>query len=221
MANRRNQYEDWIRAYLQPRFPDLVAPFRAAVGAADDALRKGELTPEALATVVAAARSPVAAIGENLAKSLGALAESFEPARDAIRELARDAHQQARINALTAAACDVPASLKEEVVCLALRDESTRLRELAASRICEWGFTHLLPQIDAAIAREPSASTRGSLEFNRALLVDGYHVRQTGAGQVWVTFRVSGGSFVSEFLNESDPRLKDLPALARSFGVKC
>lgn len=221
MAIRRNQYEDWIRAYLQPRYPELVAPFRSAVGAADEALRTGELTPEALATVVAAARSDVAAIGENLAKSLGALAESFEPAQIAIRELARHPQLQARINALTATASDVPTALKEEVVCLALRDESSRLRELAASRICEWGFTHLLSEIDAAIAREPIENTRGSLEFNRALLVEGYHVRHTGAGQVWVTFRVAGGSFVSEFLNESDPRLKDLPALARSFGVKC
>ena len=159
--------DSWVRDYLQPRYPELVAPYLRALHASRSALVKGALSPDVVQDLVESARSRRTPLGENVASMIGDLANHFSAARDAIKSLACDPSVHVRINALVALSSYAVSHLHEELLSAALTDRSARVRALAADKIMSMDLRQLVPTLETAIARESKPELRATLEWER------------------------------------------------------
>ncbi len=185
--------ESWIKGYLEPRYPELVAPYREAERICDTALASGQLTESSLSTLLESAKSARTPLGENVSGMLGSLAGRFSIVQDAIRAMARDKKAHVRINALVALDSEQQSPLNAEILSAALRDRSARIRALAADKIMTFGLQCLLPQLEEAIASEAKPELQATLIWERGLLRDGFRIVDAGDGRVNVTCRMGGG----------------------------
>jgi hypothetical protein len=70
-----------------------------------------------------------------------------------------------------------------------------------------FGLRRLLPELEAAIARETKPELRATLEWERDLLRDGFRIVDTDDGCVNVTCRIGGGVTSTTFeKNEMDTK---------------
>jgi hypothetical protein len=125
----------WVRDYLRPRYPELVAPYIEASRLYRNAKRRGAVTSSALKTLLTYARSPRTPLGENVASMLGELYDIDKSVATAIRQLATGRQVHERINSLVALDSCSTSSLHTELFALALGDRSTRVRELAEDKV--------------------------------------------------------------------------------------
>ena len=220
MTFQRAQYRDWIEQFLEPHYPELVAPFLAALEAFEAAIEAGALNDAALETIVECARSSRMPLGENAATLLGQLVARFPAAEHAVRGMAVHPKVHVRVNALVALSSTPPASLHDEVLRMALRDRSSKIRALAADKIMQFELDHLLPELDAATASENVPKTREELEYARDLLRDGYRVRPLEDGRAWLSCRMPDGALMSSVVDAKDLQAKGAKAIARSLGAK-
>ena len=191
--------EAWIRDFLQPRYPELVAPYRKAEELCEVAKQTGLLPPDAIATLLVSARSVRTPVGESVSGMIGELADRFDAARDAIRQMAGDTKVHVRVNALVALESHSLSQLHRDVLASALRDRSARVRSLAADKIMCFGLSDLLPDLEAAIGRETKAEVQATLKWGRDLLLDGYRIEEKDDGRAWVTCRTGAGVVSTSF----------------------
>lgn len=191
--------ESWIKGYLEPRYPELVAPYRQAERIREAALRSGQLSESSLSVLLGSAESARTPLGENVSGMLGSLADRFPLVRDAIRAMARDKRAHVRINALVALESHEKSPLHDEILSTALRDRSAKIRALAADKIMGFGLRRLLPELEDAIAREAKPELQGALVWERDLLRDGFRIVDTHNGRVNVTCRTAGGVVSTSF----------------------
>jgi hypothetical protein len=191
--------ESWVREYLEPRYPELVAPYREAESIRDDAIESGVLPEDALSLLLVSARSSRTPLGENASAMLGQLADRFASARQTIRQMSGDKKAHVRVNALVALHTHAISDLHEEILSAAVRDRSAKIRALAADKIMTFGLRALLPQLEEAIAAEAKPELRAPLEWERDLLRDGFQVKDNGDGSVRVTCRRGGGVASTSF----------------------
>ncbi|MEA3099475.1 MAG: hypothetical protein QOF74_3715 [Caballeronia mineralivorans] len=191
--------ESWIKEYLEPRYPELVAPYREAERIREAALKSGHLSESSLSLLLESARSARTPLGENVSGMLGSLADRFPLVRDAVRMMARDKKAHVRINALVALDSQQKSPLNDEILSGALRDRSARIRALAADKIMTFGLRYLLSELEEAIAREAKPELRATLAWERDLLRDGFRIVDTGDGRVNVTCRTGGGVTSTSF----------------------
>jgi len=184
---------------LEPRYPELVAPYRAAERIRDAALDSGVLHEGDLAAILESAKSSRTPLGENVAAMLGELADRFDAARASIRQLAQDSKVHVRVNALVALHSHSLSQLHQQILASALRDRSARVRGLAADKIMSFGLRPLLPALEDAIARESKPDLRAVMEWERDLLRDGFRTEGKEDGTVWVTCRRPGGTTSRSF----------------------
>ena len=118
----------WIKEYLEPRYPELVAPYREAERIRETALESGHLSESSLSLLMESARSARTPLGENVSSMLGGLADRFPLVRDAIRKMACDKKAHVRINALVALESQRNSPLSGEILSEALRDRSAKIR---------------------------------------------------------------------------------------------
>lgn len=220
MPTQREQYEPWIDEFFASHYPELIPQLRAALEAFDAAIKSGVLTDEQLTTIVESACSPRTPLGENVAALLGELAARFSAAEQAVREMVANPKVHARINALVAISSASPTKLHKDVLRMALKDRSSKVRTLAADKIMQFGLNHLMPDVEDAIGRESDAKTREVLERERDLLRDGYHLRSYDEGRVWMSCRLPGGGTTSTFISADDLLQRGAKAIAKSLGAE-
>lgn len=194
--------DSWVKEYLAPRYPELVAPYREAVRIAEDATSRGAISRGPLETLLQHARNPRKPLGENVASMLGRLANHFPEAQAGIRELAADSQVSARVNALVALLDHNQGALHEELLSVALTDKSSKVRELAADRIMYFGIRRLIPDLENAITHATSDKHRETLAWELALLRDGYFAKKED-GRVWITCRTAEGVKSTSFPSET------------------
>jgi hypothetical protein len=199
--------ESWIREYLEPRYPELVAPYREAESICDAALVSGQLSESSISLLVKGAKSPRTPLGENISGMLGSLADQFPQVKDAIRAMFRDKKMHVRINALVALHSHQTSSLHDELFAAGLQDRSARVRALTADKIMAFGMRHLLPELEGAIAREAKPELRATLDWERDLLRDGFRIDDAGDGSVKVTCRTGAGT-LSAWFSKNDMETK-------------
>lgn len=170
---RRVRYvipDNWIRTYLEPRYPELVEPYREAATITLDALRTERLDDADLRTLRAHVVDGPNVLREGAGTMLGKLAAQFPSAARVLEELAGSAKASVRAEALQALLHVPPSALHEQLYAAALRDRSTRIRALAAQGIRQQSLTLLLPQLQQAIAVETNAETERVMRFHDAQL---------------------------------------------------
>lgn len=207
--------ENWIRGYLQPRYPELVPMYREADALKRIATGSGVLSQSALDTLVTYAQDSRASLSQNVAGMLGELASKFPEAAQAVRLLATHRKLHVRLNALVSLHSLQPSPLRVELLAAMLEDRSTRLRQLAADKIMSFGERDLLPRLERAVAAETDAPTACSMNWALELLRDGYRTELQENGQIDVTVRVRAGC-VSQVFSETEVRSRGLPAIVES-----
>jgi hypothetical protein len=183
--------ESWVRDYLRPRFPELVAPYLEALQITEQAKLKGELSRAALETLLVHAKSRRTPLGVNVAGMLGSLYEVHSHVGEAIRALACGGSVHERINALVALDSCSTAKLHVELFAAALTDRSARVRALAADKIVGHGIGELHEQLEAAHQREAKPGLKAELATQVEWLTKGYSLKRED-GAVWVTCRIPG-----------------------------
>jgi hypothetical protein len=183
--------EAWVRDYLRPRYPELVAPYLEAFQITEKAKLEGELSQAALTTLLVHAKSRRTPLGENVAGMLGRLYEVHPHVGEAIRALASGGSVHERINALVALDSCSTAKLHVELFAAALTDRSARVRALAADKIVGHGIGALREQLEAAHQRETKPELKAELATQIEWLTKGFSLKK-GDGAIWVTCRIPG-----------------------------
>lgn len=190
--------ENWIARFLEPRYPDLVEPYREAGGITVRALRDGHLDDADLDTLIGYVRHPASVLAGAAGDMLGILAGVFPSALRAVEVLGSDSRAAVREQAIGALLRSEPTPVHERVYAAALGDRSKNLRAYAAQSIQSQRVEALLPALDAAAGRERDAATKTLLTEQAALLRDGYVVRRS-ADRVSVTVATAAGTVSRSF----------------------
>ncbi len=183
--------QSWVRDYLRPRYPELVAPYLEALRITEESKRKGKVSATALETLLLHARSHRTPLGENVAAMLGGLYDMDSRVGEAIRALASGGSVHERINALVALDSCCTAKLQVELFAVALTDRSARVRALAADKIVGHGIGELREQLEAAYQREKKPELKAELATQVEWLTKGFSLRRE-EDAVWVTCRIPG-----------------------------
>lgn len=192
-----------------------------ALTAFDAAMQSDVLADEELRIVVDCAHSPRTPLGENTAILLGELAERFASAKAAVLEMAVHPKVHVRVNSLVAISSARPTGLHGDVLRIALKDRSSRMRLLAADKVMQFRLRALLPHLEQAIAHEGVEKIRQELEVSRDLLRDGYHVRRCDGAHAWLTYRMPAGTGTTSIsVSADDLRNKGGKAIAESLGAE-
>ncbi|MDR2336000.1 MAG: hypothetical protein LBE61_21240 [Burkholderiaceae bacterium] len=186
--------ENWIRDYLEPRYPELVAPYREAGRITANALQSGHLEEAELQVLLGHVASSKSVLSNNVGDMLGKLAQVFPSALQALEHMAQSNKVGLRVQALSAMRHLPPSPLHERMYATAMADRNKKVRMLAAQNAQSQAMAVLLPALEQAIAREEDADTRHHLLRCRNLLRDG-HVQETdAAGNVWITCCFKSGT---------------------------
>jgi hypothetical protein len=170
----------WIREYLEPRFPELVAPYLDALSICRRAHESGRLGEDELQRLSVYASSSRAPLGVNSAEFLGELCDAHVAARTAVRTLAFGRQLHERINALVALDSCKSGELHDEILVQLLLDRSSRVRELAADKIVGHGRRALTGHLCAAIESERNLSLQLSMKDLLQCLQRGYYTQDDG-----------------------------------------
>ena len=180
--------ENWIREYLEPRYPELVSPFREAATITEAALRTQQLNESDLATLLSYATSSRAVLSDNVGDMLGKLANLFPAAQQALETMAQSKKVEERIQALLSALHLPPSPFHKRMYSTALKDRSKKVRSIAAQNIRTQAMAVLLPELAAAVDNESDQDTRQHLRFCQALLEHGYWLETKTPKTVQVTY---------------------------------
>lgn len=192
--------DNWVRTYLQPRHPELVDDYCAAVETYNTVVRNGVLDAASLALVLAHARHRSSVVRDESADLLGRLADVFASARGAVVEMLAARAVTVRGSAMTALARHRLSPLHAVLLPRALGDSSHRIRTMAARAICGRGLVDLLPALERAAGVEPHEKTRAFMTTQLALATHGYVVVPSDDGtHWWVTCRTDSGATSASF----------------------
>lgn len=166
-------YREWLRNC--PKVPaDRIAIALAAIDAfeASDC----EMTTANLQPIVTAASSSYGLLYDIGFTLLMRLTTHHAEAQQCVLQMARDKHAAVRFHAAAYLHEKLPEELRREVVDLALRDRSGKVRRKGIERADGFRFTELLPRLDEMQRTETDAAVRRSLAFHIPLLRDGFFV---------------------------------------------
>jgi hypothetical protein len=201
--------EGWIRAYLQPRYPELVKPYRDAVAIAKKASEQRAISAPALARLLEYARSPRTPLGENAASMLGDLFNHIAGVGEAIRNLAEGKAMHERINALVALSNRRVRPLHSELFEKLLRDRSSRVRELTADKIQSHKLKKLVGPLAAAVLREKNAEVREAMRGVHSFLTRGFNLRKYGDKSGVTYWKPVARMYVLEFFKSGELEAKE------------
>lgn len=192
--------ENWVRTYLEPRYPELVDDYCATVEAFNTVVRDRTLDADSLDILLTHARHRSSIVRDESADLLGRLADVFAPAREAIAEMLAARAVTVRAAAMTALARHRLSPLHARLLPRALGDSSHRIRATAAETVCGRGLVDLLPALERAAQVEPHEKTYALMSTQLALATDGYVVtpREDGTS-MRVTCRAGSGTTSARF----------------------
>ena len=202
MATRYKTPENWIQEYLQPRHPELVEPFRRAGKITEVALQTENLADSDLGILLEHATSGKAILSDNVGDMLGKLANTFPSAQQALETMAQSKKVSTRAQALASLLFVPPCPLHERVYTATLKDRSKKIRRLAAHNIRLQGMAVLLPALTHAVACETDADTCQHMQYNLALLQDGYWQERIDPDTIRITCCSKGSTWSRVFSND-------------------
>ncbi len=160
-----NSKKDWINSFVEPRYPELAAPFRMAINAYERIISKNKIDPDDLKTITDIIRSPRIILWLNGTELLADLTIDYPEARNEVAILAKDPKARIRFNAVLSVIAGTPKEFGLEILKNALVDKSARVREKAADWAFRNCFWELLPELEQACETEENKTTRFTMEY--------------------------------------------------------
>jgi len=180
----------WIEKDLRPRFPHLADACLKVYEIEKSVVATKQLKIDDLVLLEGFCRNNSSILSEFAASVVGSFAEDIAEARMALINLSGDKRINARINALVALHDCGTVQVREQVLRIALRDKSARVRQLAACKVQGFLLHSLLEELEGAIAREGDVFCRQAMIFSSCLLKDGYFLDHLTSGAVRLTIVV-------------------------------
>ncbi len=174
MKQTRTRFERWLEGSLTKRSAELEKLLFAAIDAYDIILDENRLDAALLAPIVEAACDSHALLYENVPRFLGKLTAESPLARESVERMAVDSKSHVRFNAILCLRKETPPDFTLRLLQQGLRDKSSRVRTKAADWAGRLLVAELVPDLEAAFAKEKHETTKGTLEFELRLLRDGY-----------------------------------------------
>ena len=192
LVRPREEYEDWIRRYLQVRYPELVPPFRTALDGYERIKANGQVDGASLKPIISAASSARSPLADTAVYFLIDLIPQFQEVCDAVAAMFEATLWHARFNALRCLSLETPRDFVLPLLRRALHDGSGRVRGMAARQIHLLGFPELIPEMEGQLHGEQNQWARSKIEYHLGLLRDGFCVVPQGAQQcyIWVTVEI-------------------------------
>jgi len=173
MNSVRDDYQDWMNVYLEPRHPEMMRPFQRALAAFDRIQENRRASPRNLRPILEIARSSNRLICENGAVLLGDLAAEYDEAREALEQLSIDARAGLRINAIIALGNRAPRDLGLSIILRSLKDRSARVRAIAADYAARLYLPEAIPTLERALSVEKNHKARTVIDFSLQRLREG------------------------------------------------
>jgi hypothetical protein len=182
MTVNRERYEKWIKDILEPRYPELVKPLRAALGAYYRIKRSGHVGKRELDPILRCAYSSRTWLFGTAAEILSDLTSRHQEARDAVRKMTADGQSRVRYTAVICLGRRTPRAFTAELLRKALRDKSSRVRGKAADWILLRDLNGFVPDLQEALITERHEETKQTIDFSLRLLRDGFILHQEDDG---------------------------------------
>lgn len=210
-------YRGWLRNF--PKEPaDRMKAALAAVDAFEACERETEPSADDLQPLVFAASSPHKLVFETGCNLLVLLAARHTTAQRCLLQMAQDKNATARFHAVAYLDAGLAEELRLEILRLALRDRSAKVRQKGIEGAERFRFKGFLSQLQEMQQTESNEAVRRSLAFHIPLLRDGYLLKRSedGAGY-YLTVRGPwsvGGPFIpneqysEEFVQQEVARLQ-------------
>ena len=196
-AHRDSFTAEWVRDYLEPRYPDLVPSFLEAREIRARAMESGFLDSDDAERLLSHARSKRTPLSENVASMIGELCAKVPDLETVIRALAAGKQVHERVNALVALDFLPPSEVHTELLTSLLSDRSGRVRALACDKIVLHRLLALESALESAAAHEASPDVAQQLHTGLSFLRKGFHVRRSDEN-FWVTCLSPEGGTVSK-----------------------
>jgi len=213
MDKQRDIFETWFARWRGVRTPAEEAAVLAFADAYDRAIESGNLQPEQLNEVVAAASSSRALLWKNAVDLLARLAVRWEAALDAVETMFASKQSQVRFAAICCLRADTPVIVANRLLLQGLTDKSSRVRWMAAQKASDFDRKELLPHLEAAFSIENNAKARRSIDFHLRLLRDGYIVENSTPAGYYFTVRIKDG-IVSRYVTDEAMKTNGIDAIA-------
>ena len=203
------RYATWFERRLGPRNLVDEATLLAIADACDDSVRTGTLTPKQLQLVVDGVSHPRVILWSNAADLLKKLSGRSPAAAEAIVTLMKNRKSHVRFAALCSLGTETPVEITDAALRSGLTERSSEVRWKAADRANRLERVNLVPDIMAALAKEPEGKAKRSMELDLRMLRDGHWIRPGSPGWFNVTARMTEG-IASRGVSEEELKSKGL-----------
>jgi hypothetical protein len=185
----------------------------SAINSFEQLQQARNLSPAQLTPIVAAARCRLQGAWDIGGRLLAALAVTQSAAQDAFRELVASPKANERLQAVLSLSARMPTALLEELLRKTVDDQSKRVRLWTAEHSNSLLLRQMVPRLleRAKVEREPDV--KRSLEFNAALIQDGYFVEPEANGQFCLYIRLREGGLTAEDITQKDIDRGRVPAI--------
>ena len=207
VTSSRQQTERWVDEYLEPRYPELVEPFWAALHAYEQIISDGHVRKDLLDLIVSAASSPRRPLADSVIGDLMDLTAKFPEARDSVVGMASSPEKHVRFNALRCIDKNAPGSFTRRLLKNGLVDSSKHVRLLAGYRTSSLRQIQLIPDLERAVQSEGDPKTKSELRHNLRILRDGYSFKRLPAGKLYLWIACADGVHGNALSLRNIPRI--------------
>jgi hypothetical protein len=217
-VNIRKRLQLFVDDYVREEHPKLWKVLAPAAGSRvppDD-----RVTEALLAPVVAAVADTRASVARPAHYVLWVLTDHFTAARQAVSRMLQDSRGHVRTWAMLCVGEGAPRPFQLDVLRRGLSDRCAPVRRQAANRAWSYRLRELLPEMEAAAARERNAKVRWEIDCCLRLLRDGYSVTPSTGGQVVLTVALDDGGIGSRFVSRTELKSRGVETVASELRAK-
>ncbi|HEY7425636.1 MAG TPA: hypothetical protein VH682_15500 [Gemmataceae bacterium] len=203
---------NWVQSH--PRIKDEEGRVIFTAMDSFEALKQAKvISREKLEPIIAAARCPRRAAWDVGGRLLAELAQTNQAAQEAFRELVASRKASERLQAVLSLSARMPVALLQELLSQTVNDRSKRVRQWTAEQCNMLNLREIVPELLRRAETEPDPDVKRGLEFNAALIRDGYRVEIKEGGRLRLYIRLRDGGLTSQDISQKDVKRGRVPAI--------
>lgn len=166
---------------------------------------RGDTSPGNICGLVNGIACPHKLLRDEAGEMLMNLSHHFTEVQDEFQRIMEQEGESVRLNLIKAIFKVMPPrSVAVNLLVLGLRDSAERVRYFAVDRIRACDIRELLPQLQNQRKMEPDPKMQRFIDFNCALVTDGFYVEEKDSGDYLVSVSLGGGGVSSSTVPAED-----------------
>lgn len=208
LARMRN----WVQSHPRIKNEERRVIF-AAMESFEELKQVKATSRDQLEAIIEAARCPSRAVWGVGGQLLAKLAQTNEAAQEAFRELVASPKASERLQAVCSLSARMPVALLHDLLRQTVNDRSKRVRQWTAEMCNTLGLREMVPELLQRAKAEPDPDVKRGLEFNAALIRDGYVVETREGDRLCLSFRLRDGGLTWLDISQNDVNGGRVPAI--------